>query len=294
MRGGALGDDDVARSTAAELATSADRGATRMALELFALLPTELLREITLHVLSGGGTGDGWKLRTTGWRAACKRSHELVAAVLALQHVEFAGVLGYQAFVGYTALKSVTLRGTQLRHIAAMAFYNVTTLEKVVLPPTLLAIGERAFYGCDSLTDIVLPEGLQYIEHHAFSWCSALSSIVLPEGLKALHDSVFLESGLTSITLPSSLLFISDFAFSMCRLERIEFNKPSSLRHLNSFAFHANVTLAGTVELPESLQSIGSNVFENCHCEIIRVPSGLARRYDMDRALDCMATVVRY
>ena len=80
----------------------------------------------------------------------------------------------------------------------------------------------------------------------------------------------------------------------MSRLERIEFKKPSSLFQLDDYAFHANATLNGTVELPASLQHIGSNVFENCHCEIIRVPSGLARRYDMDRALDCMATVVRY
>lgn len=264
-----------------------------MALEL---LPTELLREITLHVLPGrSAQGDGWTTRTTGWRAVCKRNQELVAAVLALQHVDFAtDALGYQAFVAYTALKSVTLRGTQLRAIAGMAFYNVTTLTKVVLPPTLRVIGQRAFCGCDSLTDIVLPEGLEFIEHQAFNGCSALSSIVLPEGLKAIRESAFLGSGLTSITLPSSLLNIQQFAFSMCRLERIEFTKPSTLMILGSFAFHANPALAGMVELPESLQRIGNHVFENSDCDTIRVPSALARTFNMDQALDTMATVVRY
>ena len=244
-----------------------------MALELFAL-PPELLREITLYVLSGAPMGGRWKERTTGWRAACKRSHELVGAILALQHVDFAGVVGYQAFVAYTALNSVTLRGTQLHTIAGHAFYHVTTLRKVVLPPTLRVIGQCAFCGCSSLTDIVLPDGLQQIQ-----------------------DSAFLKSGLTSITLPSSIVHIATRAFGMSRLERIEFKKPSSLFQLDDYAFHANATLNGTVELPASLQQIGYDVFKNCHCETIRVPTTLARSFNMDQALhswSATATVVRY
>jgi hypothetical protein len=48
------------------------------------------------------------------------------------------------------------------------------------------------------------------------------------------------------------------------------------------------------VELPESLQRIGNHVFENSDCDTIRVPSALARTFNMDQALDTMATVVRY
>lgn len=47
-------------------------------------------------------------------------------------------------------------------------FVGCTRLRRVVLPSSLVEIGEFAFAGCTSLEEIELPAGIQTIYSHAF------------------------------------------------------------------------------------------------------------------------------
>jgi hypothetical protein len=54
------------------------------------------------------------------------------------------------------------------------AFYECTSLKKVVIPDNVTAIGRRAFYGCTSLTTVDIPGGVATIGDCAFYGCPLL------------------------------------------------------------------------------------------------------------------------
>ena len=75
------------------------------------------------------------------------------------------------------------------------AFSGDETLTKVALPDGVTSIesggryGGGAFFGCSSLQEIVLPDTLSAIGHFAFRGCSSLHVIALPATLAAIGDA---------------------------------------------------------------------------------------------------------
>jgi len=77
-------------------------------------------------------------------------------------------------------------------HVTAIGEYafESSTPERIILPDTVISIGDRAFARCFSLTEITLPESLI-----------------------SIGDGAFAESSLGQITLPGSLAFIGEDGF---------------------------------------------------------------------------------
>lgn len=57
-----------------------------------------------------------------------------------------------------------------VEHIAAEAFYNCKSLEKIVIPDAVQTIGYNAFYGCTSLTSITFGAGVRELGREALPW----------------------------------------------------------------------------------------------------------------------------
>ena len=57
-----------------------------------------------------------------------------------------------------------------VEHIAAEAFYNCKSLEKIVIPDAVQTIGYEAFYGCTSLTSITFGAGVRELGIAVFPW----------------------------------------------------------------------------------------------------------------------------
>ena len=69
------------------------------------------------------------------------------------------------------------------------AFLNQTDIKSVVLPISLVTIGQSAFAGCSNLTSVSFAAGspaLQSIGLYAFYLCSSLTSISLPASLRTV------------------------------------------------------------------------------------------------------------
>lgn len=64
-------------------------------------------------------------------------------------------------------------------------------LSELILPDTLVNIGERAFYWDSGLTEIVIPEKVTTIGDYAFSCCMQLKSVTIPAGVTSIGDSAF-------------------------------------------------------------------------------------------------------
>ena len=100
---------------------------------------------------------------------------------------------------------------------------------------TVTSIGNNTFIGNTDITSVTLPSTITSIGNGAFASCSNLTTINLPEGLTEIGEDAFTScTKLTDIVLPDTLTKIGDMAFYNCRL------------------------LSGTLNIPASVESIGS------------------------------------
>ena len=94
-----------------------------------------------------------------------------------------------------------TVIPNSVRIIGDEAFMGCTGLKSVTIPEGVTSIGCEAFDGCSGLTSITIPEGVTSIGDDAFSGCSGLTSVTIPLSVTSIGESVFYGcSGLISVT----------------------------------------------------------------------------------------------
>lgn len=139
---------------------------------------------------SGGGgvnMGSGSSDSAIGWDDIVS-GEDIYASVLKyiylgtnLIEIELAGL--------YTLREDTTV-------IADGAFMGSTKAKTVILPDTLVTIGENAFKDCESLVEIRNIEVVDYIGDSAFENCTALNSITLPENTVYFGENAFYNTGI--------------------------------------------------------------------------------------------------
>ena len=171
----------------------------------------------------------------------------------------FEGVLN-----SYTGNEEYIVIPQEITSIGEFAFYNNTSIKKVILHDKITSIGQFAFYGCENLETMMIPESCTLIGAGAFSCCYALKEIQLPSLLRTLNKSTFYRCyGLKEVTLPDWVTVIDRGAFEGCKnLERVKL--PAQLKTIGATAFCDCVKLKN-VELPERLYKIGDKAFLRCH-----------------------------
>ena len=109
-------------------------------------------------------------------------------------------------------------------------------LTSLVLPSSLLTVGESAFLDND-LTTLVVPAGVTSIGNLGFA-DNELSAVDLPTSLRLLDFGAFSENLLAGITLPEGLVEIDSGAFSFNRLTSVRI--PASVTTIGDAAFAEN------------------------------------------------------
>lgn len=156
--------------------------------------------------------------------------------------------------------------GEGITTIGTANFYNCTALASVSLPSTLTTIkGGMADYGafreCTALENITLPSSLATIDAMAFKGCSALKSITFPNSLTSLGTAAFREcTALSTVTYGTGLVSTGVEAFYGSGVNKINFS--STITAVDNYSFF-NTKLV-TVEIPETITSIGTRAFANC------------------------------
>ena len=137
--------------------------------------------------------------------------------------------------------------------IGKTAFW-ATKVEKVHLPSTIKAIGNRAFSSCEDLISINIPASVEVVEEGAFGWCESLKEVEFAKTSKlyCIDSSVFRRSGLEEIILPEGIKTIREKAFKDCYF-LTKMGLPESLTTIMSGAisgsqFFKKITYAGTKE----------------------------------------------
>ena len=131
---------------------------------------------------------------------------------------------------------------------------NIT---KLLIPDSVIAIGNEAFSDNKAITDIIVSQKLEYIGKKAFSRCWRLENFKLPTSIK----------------------YINTEAFDGCWNAFRKLTIPASVRHIGSNAFRGCATLEKVV-FAGLIDDIGSGIFESCErlSEIV-VPEGYVEQF---------------
>ena len=140
-------------------------------------------------------------------------------------------------------LKNLDIAEVNITALPIQAFYKSTNVENLILPNTLITIGEEMFYQ-SKLKTVVIPANATTIGNSAFEQCASLISIDIPANVETIGTAVFWGcSSLATVTFEngSQLKTIgggSSYygAFSYCTaLTSIEI--PASVETIEAAAF---------------------------------------------------------
>ncbi len=185
------------------------------------------------------------------------------------------------------------VNGMLVTGIADGAFKNCDTVREIVLPNTVVTIGDDAFRA-STLETVALPSSLRRIGDAAFANCESLASVTARSftyfeyvGRDAFRGSAFFEDDSNyengvlyvgnllicakydakgAITVKNGTVFIADYAFSDFRLGCPQITSviiPDSVRYVGKGAF-ARCSSLVSVKLPAGLSEICERTFYKC------------------------------
>lgn len=78
-------------------------------------------------------------------------------------------------------------------------FFNITTIEKVIIANGIETIEKGMFKNCTNLKEVCLPTTLKVIKESAFENCENLAEITLPKTLTIIEENAFKYCNLTTL-----------------------------------------------------------------------------------------------
>ena len=163
-----------------------------------------------------------------------------------------------------------TIDGHTVTAIGESVFYGSTSLQTVSVPDTITSIGDFAFRGCTSLGQINLPTLLNKIGGAVFADCENLKTIHIPKALEKastgyVHSTwvgPFGYSGIEKVTFEAGTTSVVDNLFdgahNLATVELLD-----TMTSIGSFAFYNCISLQ-LVNMPDFITSIGESAFRGC------------------------------
>ena len=140
--------------------------------------------------------------------------------------------------------------------------FRECNLISIIIPPSVVSIGDCAFLQCFDLSEIVLPHNLKNLGYQAFYYCSSLKSLSIPNSVETIGRRTFYNCyRLKNVELPASLKTIEETAFYYCPFESISIPESVSTIESSAFIYCRNLR---SVTIPHNVISIGHSAFSGC------------------------------
>ncbi len=230
----------------------------------------------------------------------CPLLTEVVWNPVAIEDVE-----GYDAsklFANGTSLTKITF-GENVRMLPDNFLFDCAGITNITLPQSLLTIGENAFSGCDGITVLTIPNSVENLGRLAISNCENLTKVVIGKGLKTFEYYCFLNGCPKLATLEWNAVRTDTKTFDLyhttdcCSAPIENFITGDDVEYIPGQLFWSSQTLSNvvlgnsvkeigeaafrgctalkTLDLPESLTTIGSYALYNTGIESIIVPQNV-------------------
>lgn len=162
-------------------------------------------------------------------------------------------------------------------HVRRNAFQNYTAMERLVLPTSLIEVGDSSFYNCSSLGELSFKEGLERIGANAFASCKSLTGVALPSTLKKVGqkafegDSIIAKTEIPDIapwcavefcdSLSNPIYYSKNLHVGGSLIENLTI--PSGVKRIREYAFEKCHSIK-SLELPNTLQTVKPHAFYDC------------------------------
>lgn len=169
------------------------------------------------------------------------------------------------------------IQGVPVTALGAYAFYWPTgesQLESVTIPDTVTTLGRSVFDTCSKLTSVTIPDSVTTVEQGTFQNCTGLTQVTIGGGMTTIPREMFAGcKALTEVTISDHIRSIGYDAFSYTGLTELVL--PDSVTSISSTAFD-NCHSLKSVYLPNSVTSIGRSAFSYCtNLTEVRLPNCL-------------------
>lgn len=150
----------------------------------------------------------------------------------------------------------------------AFSWYNnwISVGGELVIPNTIITIGEFAFEGCMDLTKLTIGNSVVEIGESAFWGCDGFQGdLIIPNSVTTIGESAFSTYlGFTgSLVLGNSVVTIGDWAFNHCGFTG-ELVIPNSVTTIGAGAFMDCSGFTGSWSIPNTVTTIGRSAFAWC------------------------------
>lgn len=180
-----------------------------------------------------------------------------------------------------------TYEGLPVTVIGNSAFRGLLRPKEVIIPDSVIRIGDSAFMNCDSLTKVCItnieawctidfaPSSSNPLSNGADLYLNneLVTELVIPEGVTSIGEYAFYHCGsLTSVTIPASMTDIGSMAFGHCNnLTNVEIN--GGIVGAGAFCYCGALV---NVTIGDGVTSIGDAAFEGCDAlTSITIPEGV-------------------
>ncbi len=159
----------------------------------------------------------------------------------------------------------------------------------IIIPETVVKIGDNAFFNCYYLTSISIPESVTSIGKYAFHFCLRLLNATIPKNVKSIGVGAFAgEARMSDIKVSEdNKYFTSENGILYDKKKKVliqcpraksgEIKIPESVTNIGEEAFEycQNVT---SIIIPESVTNIGRVAFESCeNLTSVIIPQGVTQ-----------------
>ena len=197
---------------------------------------------VTVHVVQKGGLSDVLVDK--------ELNPESIISMKIIGELDAEDFLTIQNMIN---LKNLDLEEVNLTELPTKAFYEMKTIENLILPHTLTIINDSEFYQ-NSLKSIIISSNVETIGEYAFYECP-LKSINIPASVKAINKAAFMNcSSLATITFSKGSMLTK-----IC-------GGKGFLSHGEKYYYgaFANCTALTSIEIPANVEIIEEAAFKNC------------------------------
>lgn len=172
-----------------------------------------------------------------------------------------------------TNLFSLDLSEADVTLIPKRQFNSSLFLHEIILPNTLVEIGDYAFQG-SYISNFKFPQTLRRIGCRAFLGSSIAGNVILPSSIDFIDNGAFYNCDhMTQIVFPKNLRSIPDMCFYDCNALKSS-PLPEGLVSIGEQAFY-NASKFNP-RLPKTLTSIGWAAFSHCATDSLFIPESLS------------------